>query len=251
MNILKKSLTRKENAAPEAPSDDKTQGDSKLSRASAGAAATTPPITVNTAGEASPGTQIRHGSVLIDTRMSDSIFDHILGRGRAIDVAEADSKKLTKPATPTIRFSTMDSNVEYWDKDGVHRRSTTISKRMNLRGVAIPNAIDPLTLVDTGTDDPTPSSPRSQKDMDRIAKQQIMSKQNHIEAVDAALQRALAEAYKSPPLSKLALAAAQHTANAPSKQLQFVDEDGNVRRLKRSAHDTPRSEPPETPTTFV
>ncbi|RHZ00972.1 hypothetical protein DYB35_007958 [Aphanomyces astaci] len=229
MHILKKSLTKRESAVASTdstslPPPPPNKGSSAKSEAPAGKAASN--------GEASPGTQIRHGSVVLDTRMSDNIFDHILGRGRAIDMMDSsdDKKSTTTPSHASARFSTMDSNVEYWDKDGIHRRSSTITRRMNLRGMSIPHAVDPLTFVDTAADDDDPAgeaipsrppSP-SRQDIDGVSKAQLASKQTHIQAVDAALQRSLAQAYKPPPLSKLALAGAQHTANAPSKLLQYV-----------------------------
>ncbi|CAK4080895.1 unnamed protein product [Aphanomyces euteiches] len=239
MHVLKKALSRKESQAPRdggAPTQDAdTTALTKQETSS-------PP-----SGEVS--TAPRRATINISTHMSDNIFDHLLGRGREVDMVQA--VKESPRSRDNIRFSVMDSSVEYWDQDGMIRRSATITKRMNLRGIPVPNALDVdayLKRVNANVPDRHETSPPSptKAQVDNAVAASVGAKKNHIKQVDDALLRSLQECYKTPPsqTNKLALVEAKHTAVTPSKLLQYVDCDGNIRQMRRAGHDTPLSEPP-------
>ncbi|KAG9411279.1 hypothetical protein AC1031_016919 [Aphanomyces cochlioides] len=207
--------------------------------------------TALTKQETSPSGEIstaRRATINISTHMSDSIFDHLLGRGREVDMVQA--VKESPRSRDNIRFSVMDSSVEYWDQDGMIRRSATITKRMNLRGIPVPNALDVdayLKRVNENIPDRHETSPPSptKAQVDGAVAATVGAKKNHIKQVDDALLRSLQECYKPPSqTNKLALVETKHTAVTPSKLLQYVDHDGNIRQMRRAGHDTPLSEPP-------
>ncbi|EQC38089.1 hypothetical protein SDRG_04519 [Saprolegnia diclina VS20] len=187
--------------------------------------------------------------------MSEHILDHVLGKGRAIDRIASPSTSHSSVASPRAGYSKMDSQALYWSKEGVVKRSATVTNRMHARGVKLEYATDPRAGLPPGDVlDPTQLVPepafivyKSNNAIDPKVVAEKDSKHKKIAKANASVLRSLEAAYKPAQGDKVALSEIAHTNKAPSRHLQFVDGDGNVRSLSRTSCDTPMTAPPPTP----
>ncbi|KDO20193.1 hypothetical protein SPRG_13448 [Saprolegnia parasitica CBS 223.65] len=186
--------------------------------------------------------------------MSEHILDHVLGKGRAIDRIESPDHALSV-VSPRAGYSKMDSHALYWSKEGVVKRSATVTNRMHARGVKLEHETDPRAdLPPEDVLDPTQPVPepvlityKSNRTLSPKVVAEKDTKHKIIAKANASVLQSLEAAYKPAQGDKVALSEIAHTEKAPSRHLQYVDGDGNVRSLSRTGCDTPLTAPPSTP----
>ncbi|KAF0700167.1 Aste57867_9295 [Aphanomyces stellatus] len=266
MHILKKTLTKQTSSPSPPPDIDNKASDIDNKPPTTTTSMPPPPSSssiqvTGSTNQGGPRASLHLNGPPPPRRLSDTMLDHILGRGRGADfLPDPTATAASSSKKESMRFSVMDSNAEYWATDGVIRRSDTVTRRMNLRGIPIPNAMDPALFMEAvnqglenqGEDDldqgGRPRSP-SRQEVDRAAMDQIEAKKTRLQQLEDALVRSLEACYaprKLPP-EKIALADGQHTPLSPSRSLQYIDSDGNIRQIQRKGCETPRGLPPPTP----
>ncbi|GLD95600.1 hypothetical protein PINS_up004277 [Pythium insidiosum] len=155
--------------------------------------------------------------------------------------------------------SDLDERVDFMDRDGVLRRSSSITRRMLIRGNAVGD-VEFLHAVDADATRATTSSssvstalsqevadeserlderPRRHRSLDR----RRSSKKQLIDNVDNKVVDRLQRWYDATGLDPGVETSSDHTISSPSRVSQsFVDPDGNLRRKSSIALEREASE---------
>ncbi|DAZ94358.1 TPA: hypothetical protein N0F65_000922 [Lagenidium giganteum] len=133
-----------------------------------------------------------------------------------------------------LKASPLDHNAEFMDEHGTLRRSSTVTKRMVLRGTKVGKEEylgDAELCGNMDGTQPPPSPTKAVAEDDQFLKEAKERKQKILDQQNEREQRRLEEWYSSVEADPLAETSPRNTSASPSRNsMTFVDEDGNIRR---------------------
>lgn len=162
-------------------------------------------------------------------------------------------------ASPLPTGGPLETKAAFMDSDGVLRRSSSVTRRMLLRGASVgkeeflrdPSSTDDSDSSWASTDDVQPSVEEDAVSEWRRRRSRLVSEIRHVKhellvASNAKLQQRTQQWYDASETDPDAETTSAHTAQCPSPRARaFVDGEGNVRRKSDSsevaAHGGPTS----------